>query len=30
MFINIYSKGKYPGNLLSNFAPHTFDFGGYK
>ena len=30
MFINIYSKGKYPANMLSNFAPHEFDFDGYK
>lgn len=30
MFINIYSKGKYPANMLSNFAPHAFDFDGYK
>lgn len=26
--INIYSKGKYPADALSNFAPHTFDFDG--
>lgn len=30
MFINIYSKGKYPANMLSNFAPHEFDFDGFK
>lgn len=30
MFINIYSKGRYPANMLSNFAPHLFDFDGYK
>lgn len=29
MFINIYSKGKYPANALSNFAPHEFDFDGF-
>ena len=26
--INIYSKGKYPADALSNFAPHSFDFDG--
>ena len=26
--INIYSKGKYPADALSNFAPHAFDFDG--
>lgn len=30
MFINIYSKGRYPADMLSNFAPHSFDFDGYK
>lgn len=30
MFINIYSKGCYPANMLSNFAPHSFDFDSYK
>lgn len=30
MFINIYSKGKYPSNELSNFAYHSFDFDGFK
>ena len=30
MIINIYSKGKYPADALSNFAPHTFDFDGFK
>lgn len=29
MFLNIYSKGKYPANELSNFACHPFDFDGY-
>lgn len=26
--INIYSKGKYPADALSNFAPHKFSFDG--
>ena len=30
MLINIYSKGKYPANVLSNFAANAFDFAGYK
>ena len=30
MLINIYSKGKYPANVLSNFAANEFDFAGYK
>jgi len=30
MIINIHSKGKYPANALSNFAPHTFDFDGFE
>lgn len=30
MFINIYSKGRYPANMLSNFASHSFDFDDYK
>lgn len=30
MFLNIYSKGKYPSNELSNFAPHKFDFDGFQ
>lgn len=29
MFVNIYSKGNYPANALSNFAPHKFDFDGF-
>lgn len=29
MIINIYSKGKYPANALSNFAPNCFDFDGF-
>lgn len=29
MVINIYSKGKYPANILSNFAPNCFDFDGF-
>ncbi len=30
MFLNIYSKGKYPANELSNFAAHEFDFQGFE
>lgn len=30
MLINIYSNGKYPANVLSNFAANEFDFAGYK
>ena len=30
MLINIYSKGKYPANVLSNFATNEFDFAGHK
>lgn len=30
MFINIYSKGHYPANALSNFYPHTFNFDGFE
>lgn len=29
MFLNVYSKGKYPANILSNFAANTFDFDGF-
>lgn len=29
LVINIYSKGKYPANKLSNFAPNSFDFNGF-
>lgn len=29
MVINIYSKGRYPANTLSNFAPNCFDFDGF-
>lgn len=29
VFINIYSKGRYPADALSNFAPHRFDFDGF-
>ena len=29
MIVNIYSKGPYPADALSNFAPHTFDFDGF-
>lgn len=28
MFLNIYSKGKYPASCLSNFAPHAFCIDG--
>ncbi len=30
MFLNIYSKGRYPADELSNFARHEFDFQGFK
>ena len=30
MFLNIYSKGKYPADALSNFASHPFDFDGFE
>lgn len=30
MFINIYSKGHYPANALSNFYPHTFNFDSFE
>lgn len=29
MILNIYSKGKYPANILSNFSENTFDFDGF-
>ncbi len=28
IILNIYSKGRYPADALSNFAPHPFDFDG--
>lgn len=30
MFINIYSKGRYSANALSNFYSHSFAFEGFK
>lgn len=30
MVIDIYSGGKYPANILSNFAYHPFEFRGFK
>ncbi len=28
--MDIYSKGEYPSNMLSNFAPHEFEIDGVK
>ena len=28
--MDIYSKGQYPSNMLSNFAPHAFEIDGIK
>lgn len=30
MIIDIYSKGSYPADALSNFAPHKFNFDGFE
>ena len=30
MFINIYLKGRYPANALSDFHSHSFAFDGFK
>ena len=30
MFINIYLKGRYSANALSNFYSHSFAFEGFK
>lgn len=29
MIVNVYSKGKYPADVLSNFAPNKFSFDGF-